>query len=278
MTTIRDLAEIRREQAEFQRLRSVIQGSLSSERIARTKRTALGEVAPEYPRWQSGVPRLDEEFGGGFYGVTALGGIGGAGKSTLALGSSLLAAEAGWCVVYFDGENDLGLTNARIARWYGERELGGALARLAGYWHRIEVYAGTQLEELRDHVLALYEPRHSGVLIVLDSLNTLAEFDAKTAQESFDSMRRVLFWADRMARESSGRVASMLLSELNAAGELKGRKQQSTAQFVLAVEAQDEPDVVRLRVTKNRAGRSGDAGLHLRDWRTGRFTPPKATA
>lgn len=266
--------QIRNEARKYLATRQLIESSTKLVRGERTVRTGIDETAQKFPRWQSGVRKLDEDFGG-FYGVTLVGATPGIGKSTLALGSSLLAAESGLCVVYFDAENDLELVSTRMARWYGEHEISGAVERLAGYWHRVEVYPGAELDELIFEVLRCFEPRHKGLLIVLDSLNTLAEYDARTAQDTFDAMRRLLFWLDGMVRRSHGFISALALSELNAVGELKGRKSGHTAQLVVRLEAEDDDDeVVRIKITKSRAGRAGDLGLFRRDWRTGRFDPP----
>lgn len=269
------VAKIREEARRFVALRRLLESSTALLHGERTARTAIDATAPRYPRWQSGVRKLDEDYGG-FYGLTLLASTPGVGKSTLALGSSLLAAESGLCVVYLDGENDQELVHARTTRFYGESEVGAAMERLAGYWHRIEVYPGASLDELIVQILACYELRHEGLLIVLDSLNTLAEFDARTSQESFDSMRRILFWLDSIVRRSHGTIRALALSELNAQGEVKGRKSGHTAQLVLRLEAEGGDDeVVRLTIAKSRAGRSGNLGLFRRDWRTGRFEVPR---
>ena len=150
------------------------------------------------------------------------------------------------------------------------------MERLAGYWHRIEIYPGAQLSDMVIEALRCFELRHHGLLIVLDSLNTLAEFDARTSQESFDSMRRLLFWLDAIVRKSHGWIRVLALSELNADGELKGRKSGHTAQMVLRMEAeQNDNEVIRLIIAKSRAGKSGDLGLHHRKWQTGRFDAPE---
>ena len=269
------IAQIRAESRRYLEMRQLVETSTRLMRGERTVRTAIDQKATRFPRWPSGVRKLDDDYGG-FYGVTLIGAPPGIGKSTLALGSSLLAAEAGTCVIYFDAENDLELVSTRMARWYGEREIQGATERLAGYWNRIEVYPGAELDELIFEGLRCFEPRHTGLLFVLDSLNTLAEFDARTSQDTFDAMRRLLFWLDGMVRRSNGFISALALSELNAGGELKGRKSGHTAQLVLRMDAEDGDDeVVRLKITKSRAGRGGDLGLFKRDWRTGRFTPPR---
>jgi predicted ATP-dependent serine protease len=259
----------------FERNRALIERSVRRVRTGRVLVEDFEKQAPGYARWQSGVRKLDDDYGG-FYGLTVVGGPTGAGKSMLALGSSLLAAESAMCVVYFDAENPTRVVQDRFARWYGESEASAALERIAGYWHRFPVLPGATLEDLVVKIQSVHALRHRGLLIVVDSLNTLAEFDAKTSADSFDSMRDLLFWLDELVRFTDGDVSSLVVSELNAGGELKGRKSAYIASLVLRMEADDvTPDVVRLAITKSRDGRAGDLGLHLRKWQTGRFVAPE---
>lgn len=260
---------------EFDRLKDLIRHSRSIPRDGRVSEERIEREAQKFPKWQSGVQKLDDDYGG-FYGLSIIGGGTGAGKSMLALGSSLLAAEAGWCVVYFDGENGARIVRDRFVRWYGEHEASAAMQRLAGYWHRFSVLPGASIDDFIARILHAYDYRHCGVLAVIDSLNTLSEFNAQTAQESFDALRAMTFWLDSLVRQSHGRFSCLALSELNGTGALKGRKQEYIANLVLRMEADaDTEDVVRLTITKSRDERAGDLGLHLRDWRTGRFTPPR---
>lgn len=260
---------------KFERTRALIETSARLVRSERVLTEAFDKAAPEYARWPSGVRRVDDEFGG-FYGLTVVGGPTGAGKSMLGLGSSLLAAEQGMCVVVFDGENPTSIVQKRFARWYGEHEAGAAYDRIAGYWNRFPVLPGANLEDLIAKILSVYALHHHGLLIVLDSVNTLAEFDARTSSDSLDALRNLLFWLDALVRLSDGAVSALALSELNAAGGLKGLKAAYIASLVLRLSVEDDAtsDVVRLAITKSRDGRAGDLGLHVREWQTGRFKPP----
>ena len=271
---MRQIEDITADVDRYAKTKRLIQ---QSPRLGRSERVIdedFEKRVQKFPRWPSGVRKLDDDYGG-FYGVSVVGGRTGAGKSMLALGSSLLAAESGRCVVYFDAENPTSVVQDRFARWYGETEASAAYERIAGYWHRFPVLPGATLEDLVEKILQVYALHHEGVLVVLDSLNTIAEFNARTSAESFDSMRELLFWLDGMVRLSGGTISALALSELNATGELKGRKSEYIASFVLRMETDEAtPDVVRLAVTKSRDGRAGDLGLHLRKWQTGRFVPP----
>ena len=200
-----------------------------------------------------------------------IGGNEATGKSLLALGSSLLAAETGWCVCYFDAENGQRIMRDRYDRWYGETLASEARQRLQGYWHRFRVRPGATTANLLEQILHAYTLRHHGLLIVLDSHSTIAEFGAESSQDSLDLSRRMLFWLDSLVQGTHGYVSALSLSELNAGGELKGLKAKYTASVAVRLEKEDDDALVRIKITKSRDGRSGDAGLHTREWRTGRF-------
>ena len=111
-----------------------------------------------------------------------------------------------------------------------------------------------------------------GLLIVLDSINTLGEFAADDSPGS-DLMqtRRLYNWASQVRKNTLGDVAFVIVSETNAGGGVKGRKGAFSADVVVKLSKTEDRDMVRIECVKSRSAAGGDLGSYTREWKTGRF-------
>lgn len=228
----------------------------------------------EYPAWPSGVPALDDTRGG-LCGLTVVGGRPGAGKSTLALGSALEAAEQNIAVSYFDAENSPALVQKRIRRWYGEHNWTRFAEQVHGssfWWHPVN--PGNTFDQITAASRRALTSTHRGLLLVFDSMNSICDRIGNPKTDEFTALRWLFQWADSLVRGSDGFIRILALSELTRAGGVRGHRAEYAASMVLAVEPdEDIPERVHLGLTKNRDGAAGSLGWFERDWRTSRFRP-----
>jgi predicted ATP-dependent serine protease len=238
---------------------------------------SLADHYPRLPRWPSGLGiDFDLKFGG-FQAVTAFGGQAGVGKSTLAMSCALENARSGACVVYFDAENAPGEQKERAKHWHGgEAAFEAAQSYLAlnfrwcgidnrHSWNTMLSYAAKQV--LR---------RHKRVLIVLDSLQTIAD-EICSGQNMLQVTADLYSRMNRIVRGSDGLISFLVLSELNKEDGVKGGAGKYRATMVLKITrdqekyADGDPRYV-LELMKNRNGPlGGDLGRHKMNWWECRF-------
>lgn len=218
----------------------------------------LREGDAPYPRFDIGLEHVDA-LGGG-YGLTVCGARPGVGKSTLALGASLLSAACGQPTIYFDAENPVELQKRRALAWCG-----GDAQRLdsiidSGLFQWVEVESGHSIRQIVQ--LILKEFSEQGALIVFDSLNSISRSLLKPGENYLQSVTKRAVWMNSVAKKTDGRVRFLALSELNKEGGIKGLEAEHVASMVIAMEREDpeDPQRIRVRVTKNRDGREDRKG------------------
>jgi predicted ATP-dependent serine protease len=224
------------------------------------------------PRWPSTLADVDR-IAGGFYGVTVIAGETGVGKSSLAFASALEAALGGWTVVYCNAELDAGTVRSYIKRWLPQKALrDAALLNL----RVVNVGPGVTLPLLAQRMEGAldwsYKP-HERLLVVLDSVNTIAELaqGGEGVETYFAELRRWLLWVMDARRRSSGVVSALVISETNAKGETKGRKADYVADMVVNLRRGDMDGYVKAAVVKGRYSGRQDLGALYFDHNTGQF-------
>lgn len=249
-------------------------------------------LAPKklYPRWETGVAKLDDMTttrdeqthepldDGGVAGVTIIGGETSTGKSSLALRIALMAAEKGHCVVYYDGENDEALTQVRIQRYYGPRydTVFRKIHRTTFFW--VPVYFGHEIKQITRTALSLHTQFHCGALFVMDSINAIGDLvrvpTAASDPHGLSKITRLVRWMDQVVRSTAGQVGVVALSELNKDNQIYGQRARYVASTIITMTHAPEmgDDAVKIRLDKNRGGRGRvDLGVFERDWRRTRF-------
>lgn len=225
-----------------------------------------GDPGPQTIRWPSGIPKVNDACGG-FYGVSTILGGTGVGKSIVAVASAVEAACAGIRVVYFNAEIPRKPFMARVGR-----RVNGSQDRMDRVLDNFTHYIagpGLTLEQMQLAALEVIKPHDARLLIVVDSINTVAEF--LEGPGYFEALRQLGFWGMESRKQSEGRIGWLFVSERNQRGDVKGSKLAYLSDLILSVEAGQAPDYVKLIVTKGREGGGGDLGSFLREWKTGEF-------
>lgn len=259
-------------------LRETLRASAQQE-LAGLESVALREGGPECStRWPSTIREIDARENGGFYGVTVLGGKAGAGKSMLAIASAVEAAqERGTRVVYFNAEMTTQQVLSRI--WAAS---GGETRRVlcdrtradmaSNLLHVEHVNHTVTFADLVSFAIFAVEPEDERVLIVLDSVNTIVDFvGAQSGEDYFATMARIVGWAITARRRSEGAISFIIVSELNAKGEIKGLKLEYSGDFIVAMDPKEDGESVEVRVKKGREGGRGYLGVYECAWKRARF-------
>lgn len=213
------------------------------------------------PRWPSPIPELDTATHGGIYGVAALGGDAGSGKSMFSASVALKTALRGERAIYVAAE----MTKAQNLSRFGW---------LGAHWG----YPAERVLECLGHSLVVLEPdqrlsfedfaMHVGrwlmgqtdALVIVDSINSLLGHftDPLGYWELFERLLGALI-ATR--KRSEGRFCALVISELNQDGVSKGRRLEYAADLMLHMKQTATPRVVKLKVAKNRErGSDGPLG------------------
>jgi predicted ATP-dependent serine protease len=229
------------------------------------------DVTSSSHRFSSTIPELDRRTEGGLYGLTVVGGNAGVGKSMLAIGVAVEFALAGGKAVYFNAE----MTSKQILQrvWNascGRREqIVGAPLRLRHVTHTVTV------ESLIEQTISDLDAEDSRLLVVIDSINTVADMVTSQGQiEYFQALAQLIAWCATVRRRSEGSIMFLLVSELNAKGDVKGLKLEYVADLVLRITKGERSDCVVIECTKGREGGRGELGTHVVDWRAGRLRGP----
>ena len=246
---------------------------LSEDHWPKMENTSLLEEITPYPRIASGIPELDVH-NGGWQGVSLVHGQKGCGKSTLAIGSALYAAEAGHCVVYFEAENSPPLQRKRIMRWYG-RDFGERFPKIAAInFHYVRVRKGNDIVQMAQHAQKCAQDFHVGMFLVFDSINAIIRRIMRPRDNQLERISKLLTWLDEVGQDSNGLVTSLCISEKNKENQVKGLEAAYTAWVELSIERAPEVrfDAVRLKLEKDRDAPSPqDLGTFIRDTGTTSF-------
>ena len=219
----------------------------------------------------SGIEAVDK-LSGGFYDLAVIAGHYKLGKSLAALRSGLKAAESGWTVFYLDGENDPSTLRRRIINyfgcdftqwpeWYADRFILRRFGPQATI-EQIAVFASDRLTEADDRVV-----------IVIDSVNRLAKRVSSNKETPyFEALGNVVDWSQNVACLSGGKVAVLLVSELNRRGQATGLDVEYSASTILYVRGEPTSQEVELQLISRRT-LGGNLGTYRRVYSRCAFEP-----
>ncbi len=228
-------------------------GDAASTLRALVRNPAAGRAGPITPvaltatvdpthRYPSGIDFIDSSMGG-LYGLTAVGGAKGVGKSTFLLNAALTTAlEPDWAVAYFDSENAGNVWNRRVLHWFGQpldvvRE---RLRRLDRHW----IDSGVTLGDLQEWICALISPETKHLLVVVDSLNTFLDKATVAGDVGyFPLYKQALLWMQDVRVATEGRVGFLMASELALKGNMLGGKIDFTLDVEIRVQEEKSGDL-----------------------------------
>lgn len=270
MGDVIQLPEVRRRIARYRRVIQLLETGMDLCLRDEVEPIDLTEHQAEYPRWSAGIRQMDE-LTGGFQATSYVAADKGRGKSILALGAGVASAQDNVCTLYFDAENGPGLIRKRLLRRFS-----GRLEELADIinvsFFYLPVGPRDRLPTITRAALAHLHDQHEGLLLILDSFNSVIETLMPTGNP-FDNQQRFLAWLDWLVRESGGFVRVLLVSELNKDGHAKGRKIDYRSSVALHLrQLSDEGfDVIEVFCEKNRDGPAGKVGVFTLNWLYSRF-------
>lgn len=237
---------------------------LALDPVYRREEQHVSVPTAEAPRFPSTLDEIDRL--GGFYGFTALGAVGGAGKSMMALRIALEAAaqEDPWRVLVWEAEMDHADVEQRVAKSLrAEPRLEAGLAFLTV----IHPGRGITPETMLEDVMEFLELGDTKLLLVPDSLNTLAQL---SGQDYMRSIREFTLFFMLARKFSRGHVACLLPCEIGRSGGLRGATPEHWADIDLRIQKKPEGHV-ELEARKMRGLEEPHLGRYVRDWRQQRF-------
>lgn len=195
-------------------------------------------------RIPTGIGELDRVLGGGFVPaeVVLLGGVPGAGKSTLSIAMADAFATKGSKVLYSSGEES-------------EEQIGSRAKRLGITSTNINIIYETNLETLLGHLEA-----EKPDFVIVDSLQTLASKEIPGTAGSVSQSREAAHVLTRYAKRNN--VVIVLISQLVKSGDFSGSEAvQHIVDATIMFESDSDTVLKFLRATKNRFGATDEIGV-----------------
>ena len=183
-------------------------------------------------------------------GMVTLSGKASAGKSWMALGASLNAANEGWDVHYIAAEgSDVIIRRARNSQ------------RDRKNWTIHGIEPGVTVTDLMDAITSwIVRPR---TLLVIDSISTLQGLMKQIdGQKGWEAQSKLEMFLMRIRSLTRGYVAIINLSEANAAGETKGRSLDHRSDIAINfISCDAEREVKSVVIVKSWEGHTGSLGF-----------------
>ena len=259
----------------YDKIRYAMQRFGEAQRAGFQPQPVLG--GQKYPRFLIGIRSLDEEAKGETcHGVTLFVGASGLGKSYAAMGAALDNAYAGKMVLHIDAEMDQGLYNERVWAWhrsdknrsledYGELE--------PEYYAWLPCPDEFAFEEISGVMLRMVQERHKGVVLIVDSLNSVTDrMKAVTPGENeFQKLYRFLSAASKLSRDSNGLIGWILVSEVKGDKTVfGGERMKHRCNQVYDFAFDENTGGTKIACTRNRDGELKDHGLFFIDYKNAR--------
>ena len=220
------------------------------------------------PQWPTGCAHVDDLTEGGGYGFVVYAGQPKVGKSLLAISSAIEAARDGWRVVYGNAEMSRSQMIHRLRNRMGKLD-----DRVVENLHIANLSTGINVERFYHEVCGVIEDNDQRLLIVLDSINRVVDAGLEAGSDGayWKLLRDWSAWAMNSRRSTEGDISWLIVSELNARGDVKGRSLEYTADVVVRLKSTEVPDVVEIDVPYSRSTRAAHLGTFLRDFSRGAF-------
>lgn len=222
------------------------------------------------PRFESGILDI-QKMSGGFYSFTAVAGRKKLGKTIIAVRACIESAQpgpnGGWSVHYYYGENTAKRVRGLIKKTLGTLRSDEPPEWFFDKFRSCRFRAGASLEGLIHNCATMIPSDAEKVLIAIDSVNRLARY-AKI--EYLRALGKICEIAQASSEESGGRIAWLVLSEMNHKGGMIGMDIEHSAACLLYLRKTKNPDRVKMAL-ESRESQSGDLGSLYRNWAECRF-------
>jgi len=222
------------------------------------------------PRFESGVLDI-QKMSGGFFSFTAIAGRKKLGKTLLAVRACIESAAPGpngnWSVHYYYGENTAKRVRGLIKKTLGTLRSSEPPDWFYDNFRSSRFRAGATLEGLVHNAAHRIPPDAAKVLIAVDSVNRLARY---ARMDYLRALQRICEIAQTSSEESGGRIAWMVLSEMNHKGGMVGMDIEHSAACLLYMRKTKDPSKVKMAL-ESRESESGDLGSLYRNWQECRF-------
>lgn len=224
-------------------------------------RTLPTDLSPRSPRWWTPLALVQ------VYGVSVLGGDAGAGKSMFAMSVALQSAlRDDVATVYVAAEmtrEQILYRFAWLATAWGHTQAGFETALASGRLVILSRQGPLTFDDFSEAVGAALLGEESA-LVVIDSINSLLDTLESPDEGYWSLYRRVRNAIVDARRITEGRLAFLLISELNKDSVTKGRQWEYAADLVVTFRQTATPRTVAAKVVKSREkGVEGSLG----DWR-----------
>lgn len=227
----------------------------------------LDDIGVDTPRFPSGIPRIDLQTGGGFYGTVAVGGPPKLGKSTLAVGCARACLDKGFKVGLFYPEMTKGQIKRRLYR-AGFMDLSKEVLKERLLLAKVYKIDFASLEVL---VESTVEDSDSQVVFVVDSLNTLAKATQRHANDYWNAHDKLTRYFLNLRGVSEGRIGCVLISEFNIRGHLKGEQMAYDVDMQIDLQPTERPEVCQIIIQAGRESHRAHMGLYEIDVDQGKF-------
>jgi len=226
------------------------------------------------PTWTSGIDGISPITE--FQGFTLVSGGPGAGKSFLAVASSVSAAiYGGWHALYLNAEMPAVTIARRVSAYL--RGIGLDPEVTPERWELIDVRFGADLPRLIELIASrVTEDR---MLVVFDSITSFIDQGLIATEGSRDTfgvsaLKRLAMWALNVTSALGGEISFLALGETNRSGQSFGRFVDHKAHLSLVM-TKDDIDPSRVKHLEVVKGWSAEIGTRARlelDWSSGRLT------
>ena len=220
-------------------------------------------------KFPSGCDAIDFAAGGGAYGVFSLGGEPGIGKSWMAISAAVKATKEEWQVYYVNTELELREISNRLIIVNG-----GQGPKLWGMIRILMTPGRLTLLDIKDKIKesVILGSTHK-ILVIFDSVNRMAKLMERTTRGGY--LSALSDWGEfarAAAQMSEGRIAFMLISELNQRGNDKGEQLGYLSSLHLRlIKDKDNSELIEAEIMKNRRFQKGGIPALRLDRRSSTF-------